>query len=75
MSEYLSNEMIQQYLEKINQYNIAIRDNYNNITTIQNEIKIIKQILMEKCNHTTAIDHSNTNERTEYYCCVCLTYF
>lgn len=75
MSEYLSNEMIKQYLEKINQYNVAIRDNYNNITMLQNEIKIIKKILMEKCNHNNNIDHSNTNERTEYYCSVCLTNF
>jgi len=75
MSEYLSNEMIQQYLEKINQYNVAIRNNYNNITMMQNEIMHIKKILMEKCNHNKTIEHNNTNEHTEYYCSVCLTNF
>ena len=65
MSSYMSNDEISTLVNSI----VIMEEQ---IKALQQNIEIIKKVIISKCNHNMVIDHSFSNERTEYYCTKCL---
>jgi len=38
-----------------------------------NNIKYLKKLLYEKCDHIKVIDHDNIDEHTHYHCSLCFS--
>lgn len=65
MSNHMTNNEI---LTMINSINIMEEE----IKNLRKSIENMKKEIISKCNHNRVIDHSSSNERTEYYCTICL---
>ena len=73
MSQQLTDTMIINYIEELRNINYIINDHLSYISTLNNKIQYIKNILQNNCKHIPTIDHNSTSERTEYYCSRCLS--
>lgn len=71
MPIYLNNNDINMYYNKINNEYIEINILKNKIKFHDDNIKNIKKILLNNCNHVKEINHDSYNEHTEYYCSKC----
>ena len=62
----------------INELNIIYNNNINKIYQLKlelNKLEVmndnIKEIMKQICKHNKIINHSSTNEKTEYICSIC----
>jgi hypothetical protein len=82
---YLSNKyyyiMMGLSFAQINDIKEEIDTMYSLIYQLENQVKIIKQIIDKKkdylinnCNHNKQIDYNSCSEHTEYMCTICGMY-
>jgi hypothetical protein len=71
MEAYLTNNDIICLKNKLQNINKLITDHTNMIEKLKHENDIINEELKRYCNHNKVIDHSMTNEHTEYICSKC----
>lgn len=75
MSTYLSEQEIKIINDEINSDYSQIEYFEYQIKKIKQNIELKRKYLVNHCNHTKKINHSNIGEHTEYYCIKCKSHF